>query len=341
MHVWCLMMRDIRLMRVLLQTFLSIVMMSLAINAFADTKAMELLERTELAAQQLNYDGVFAFQKGDKLQSIRIIHRSDVQGEVERLVSLSGVEREFIRTNDMVTCIYPEGKRPQDNRQPLGHGFPSDLLNRLNVATLYYQVTLGEQGRIAAHQAQELLITPVDNYRYGYRLWIAKDNDLLLQSDLVDDTGSVLEKFAFSSVEIGGDISEQSLQPQMRGNEMSWSRTEPAFPTVAIDLKEASNWQIVWLPDGFVLVVQQNRLKARNGAAVEQRVYSDGLSSISIFIEKIRARHSHLSGGTRKGGVNAFGTIINAHFVTVVGEVPARTVEKVGSSILYVDEPQS
>jgi len=333
------MMQGVRLMQVL-QVFLSILMMSLGVHAYADSDAIELLERTGLAAQQLNYDGVFAFQKGDKLQSIRIIHRSDVQGEIERLVSLSGVEREFIRTNDMVTCIYPEGKRPQANRQPLGRGFPSDLLTRLNVATLYYQVTLGEQSRIAAHQVQELLITPVDNYRYGYRLWIAKDSNLLLQSDLVDDTGRVLEKFAFSSVEIGGDIPEQSLQPQMSGNKMSWSRTESVSPSVAIEQEDASNWQIVWLPDGFALVALQNRLKARNGAAVEQRVYSDGLSSISIFIEKIRARHSHLSGGTRMGAVNAFGTIINAHFVTVVGEVPARTVEKVGNAIRYLDRSE-
>lgn len=339
MHEWSLMMWDAKLMRVLLHTFISLLMMSLGMPAYAETEARELLERTELAAQKLNYDGVFAFQKGDKLQSIRIIHRSDVQGEVERLVSLSGVEREFIRTNDMVTCIYPEGKRPQANRQPLGHGFPRDLLSRLNVATLYYQVSLGELGRIAAHKAQELLITPIDNYRYGYRLWIAKDSDLLLQSDLVDESGRVLEKFAFSSVEIGGDISEQSLKVQMQGNEMTWNRSETS-PVINVAVEEAPKWKIDWLPEGFALVAHQNRLKARNGAAIEQRVYSDGLSSISIFIEKIRARHSHLSGGTRMGAVNAFGTISNAHFVTVVGEVPARTVEKIGGSILYLDGSQ-
>ena len=85
------------------------------------------------------------------------------------------------------------------------------------------------------------------------------------------------------------------------------------------------------------MVAQQNRLKARNNAKVEQRVYSDGLSSISIFMERIRARHSHLHGGSRMGAVNAFGTIISAHFVTVVGEVPSTTVEKVGASIQYLD----
>ena len=117
---------------------------------------------------------------------------------------------------------------------------------------------------------------------------------------------------------------------------MSWDRVRPGMGKVATT-KIKSNWQIVWLPEGFNLVVHQNRIKARNGAAVEQRVYSDGLSSISVFAEKIRARHSHLHGGSKMGAVNAFGTIINAHFVTVVGAVPARTVEKVGNSIRYID----
>jgi sigma-E factor negative regulatory protein RseB len=98
-----------------------------------------------------------------------------------------------------------------------------------------------------------------------------------------------------------------------------------------------SPWQIEWMPEGFTLVAQQNRLKAKNGASIEQHVYSDGLNSISIFIEKIRAQHSHLRGGSKMGTTNAFGTIINSHFVTVVGEVPQRTVEKVGSSIQYVE----
>ncbi len=276
---------------------------------------------------------MFAFQTGNNLQSIRIIHRADMQGEVERLISLNGVEREVIRTNDLVTCIYPEGESVQADRRPLGRGFPSDLLTRLKAASSLYKLTLGKQSRIAAHQAQELLINPMDNYRYGYRLWIAKDNNLLLQSDLVDDKGRVLEKFSFSSVDMGVDIPEKSLVPQMSGNAMTWNRTKVRMANKTASNKKVSLWQVAWLPEGFSLELQQNRYKAKNGAVVEQRVYSDGLSSISVFIEKIRARHGHLHGGSNMGAVNAFGTIMNAHFITVVGEVPARTVEKVGSSI--------
>jgi sigma-E factor negative regulatory protein RseB len=35
------------------------------------------------------------------------------------------------------------------------------------------------------------------------------------------------------------------------------------------------------------------------------------------------------------GAVNAFGTIIDSHFVTVVGEVPEHTVNKIGAAISY------
>lgn len=306
-----------------------------SLTAYADTEAMQMLERMGLVAKQLNYDGVFSYQAGNKLQSIRIIHRADQQGEVERLVSLNGVAREVIRTNDMVKCIYPEGKPVQENHRPLGRGFPTDLLRRLSLAAEYYQLSLGQQERVAAHHTQELVATPVDHYRYGYRLWVDKENDLLLQSNLVDGKGNILETFSFSSVEMGLDIPEHSLKPQMQGNEMSWNRKEYGMATVKVVKKEESTWDVVWLPKGFDLVMQQNRFKARNGALIEQQVYSDGLSSISIFMEKIRARHSHLHGGSNMGAVNAFGTIINAHFVTVVGEVPARTVEKIGSSIRY------
>ena len=303
---------------------------SLTVNADA------LLERTSLAAKQLNYDGVFALQSGNKLQSVRIIHSASEQGEVERLISLSGVERELIRTDDSVMCVYPDGEKMQPNHQPLGRGFPSDLLSRLSLAMPYYNETLGQQGRVAGHQAQEVNFMPKDNYRYAYRLWIAKDNDLLLQSDLMAEDGQVLEQFAFSSVEMGLDIPALALKPQMQGNTMSWDRVRPTLAKVNV-AELQSNWQIVWLPEGFNLIVHQNRIKARNGAAVEQRVYSDGLSSISVFFEKIRARHSHLHGGSKRGAVNAFGSIVNAHFVTVVGSVPARTVEKVGNSIKYND----
>lgn len=325
-------------MRFLLHLFLAISVLLSANVSASDKQAIQLLERMTEAAKNLTYEGVFAYQSGRNLQSIRIYHRADARGELERLISLNGAAREVIRSNDMVTCINPEGKQVNVSRRPLGRGFPSDLPRRLSSATPYYQVEMGDTDRVAGREAYELIINPVDNYRYGYRLWVDTESHLLLKSELKDQQGEVLETFSFSSLSTGVHIPEHKLKPQMDGTEMTWHRTEPEMPTKMIN--NSSNWEMTWLPDGFSLVAQQTRLRSANGSNVEQRVYSDGLSSVSVFIEKIRARHQHLSGGSHVGAINAFGTIMHSHFVTVVGEVPAVTVEKIGNAINYLSTQQ-
>lgn len=300
----------------------------------AESASIELLERMSQAAKQLNYEGVFAYRSGKTFQSVRIYHRNNDGTESERLISLNGAAREVIRSNDTVTCINPDGKQINVSQRPLGRGFPSDLPRRLRSATPFYELKMGGEDRIAGKLTQMLEIKPVDNYRYGYRLWMDKETDLLLKSELIDDNEEVLETFEFSDIQTGIDIPDTSLKAQMSGNEMIMHRTEPGEMTTQ-DLAAFSNWQANWLPEGFTLVAHQNRLRANNGAHIEQRVYSDGLSSVSVFIEKMRAQHNHFHGGSHMGAVNAFGSVIHAHFVTVVGEVPAVTVEKIGAAIEY------
>lgn len=307
----------------------------------AQSEAMAMLERMGVAAKTLNYDGVFTYQTGRKVQSIRIIHRSNEHGEVERLLSLDGAAREMVRTNDHVTCIFPEGKRINVDRRPLGRGFPSDLLNRMSSAAPYYTLSIDGTGRVADRKAKKLAVTPVDHYRYGYRLWMDVETDLLLQSELLATKEQVLEKFTFSSINLNVDIPEVALQPQIEGQQLSWNRnrTEPV-QEVAVMTKQApinEDWFVTWLPDGFALVAEQSRRKAEDNAVVEQRVYSDGLSSVSVFVEEKKAEQ-HFEGVSKMGAINAFGMIADAHYITVVGQVPAETVEKIGHAIQFVDD---
>lgn len=321
-------------MRFLLHLFLVFTLvLPFASNAADNDDAIQMLEQMTDAAKKLTYEGVFAYQAGRNFQSIRIYHRADESGELERLISLNGAAREVIRSNDTVTCINPDGKKVNVSRRPLGRGFPSDLPEKLNVATPYYDVKLGKTNRIAGRKARELIITPVDDYRYGYRLWVDTETHLLLKSELVDSNDEVLETFAFTSINTDTYIPDHKFKPQMAGEEMTWQRSEPETPLGSASASQESLWRAQWLPAGFAQVAYQTRLRASNGVDVEQLVYSDGLSSVSVFIEKIHARHSHLQGGSHVGAINAFGTVMHAHFVTVVGEVPAQTVEKIGNSI--------
>ncbi len=306
--------------------------------AAGQEEAMALLNKMCTAAKESNYRGVFAYQNGRKLQSIKIIHRYDEQGEHERLISLNGIAREIIRNNGEVIYISREGMKGGGIKsQRLGRGFPGDFLQNLHSAAANYDMNLARRGRIANRHVRELVIQPVDSFRYGYRLWVGEESHLLLQFELIDEEGEALETFSFSELTLETDIPDALLQPEMVGIEVESAYGEMTKYTQEVSeaKKTPSMWQVGWLPDGFKLVAQQVSPNTLKKPAVEHRVYSDGLSTISVFFEKMRARHGHLKGGSQMGAVNAFGTIQAGHFVTVVGEVPRRTVDQIGAAIQY------
>lgn len=301
-------------------------------------KALSLLEKMCTAAKESNYQGVFSYHNGRTLQSIRIIHRSDEDAQSERLISLNGAAREVIRNNDGVTYILPAGtKQNRVKIQQLGRGFPSDFLSNLRSAAAYYDMNLGRRGRIANRHVRELVIDPMDDFRYGYRLWVGEETHLLLQFELVDENGEALETFSFSELQLATEIPESLLKAEMTGIEVH--QTTGEMTKYKGELSEAkkisSLWHVDWLPEGFKLVAQQVSPNSLRRPAVEHRVYSDGLSTVSVFFEKMRAQHGHLKGGSHMGAVNAFGATRYGYFVTVVGEVPRQTVEQIGASIGY------
>jgi sigma-E factor negative regulatory protein RseB len=62
-------------------------------------------------------------------------------------------------------------------------------------------------------------------------------------------------------------------------------------------------------------------------------VYTDGLASLSIFIEKQTSDTS--IGMSSMGAVNAYIRILNNHSVTAIGGVPAITVKQLAESVSY------
>ena len=67
---------------------------------------------------------------------------------------------------------------------------------------------------------------------------------------------------------------------------------------------------------------------------VEHWVYSDGLASVSVYIEQSQGGSQEgYRGMAHRGALNAYGTMVAGHYVTVVGEVPRQTVELIGKSV--------
>ena len=68
--------------------------------------------------------------------------------------------------------------------------------------------------------------------------------------------------------------------------------------------------------------------------AVEHLIYSDGLSSVSIFIEPRQGKDEMAEGSSRRGSVNAYTRLLPRQRVIVLGEVPLITVKQIADSII-------
>lgn len=291
------------------------------------------LMRMTDAAEKLNYDGHFVYRYDNQLESMRIIHKVDKRSVLERLISLNGAPREIIRDNKKVRCYLPD-----ENSVVVGHrrtkvkSFPSVLPKKLSVLDQNYSIELGGKERVAGRLAQEVVIKPKDNFRYGYRLWADTKTGLLLRADLFNTRGKPLEQFMFTHVEVGGKIARADLDPGMSTKEMIWHRVR----SMEDKGKASVSWGLHGAPRGFSLSAESDRMMPEGKKTMNHLVYSDGLAAVSVFVEKVHKNDEkkETQGVSKMGAVHAFRKRINGHQITVVGEVPAKTVEAIARAVV-------
>lgn len=285
------------------------------------------------AAQTLNYDGTFVYRQGDRVESMRIIHRADANGERERLISLSGVPREVLRDNSNVVCILPDTQRVVVGKSRPRSVVPAFARGAGDALTKYYSLSITDGDRVAGRTTKALRIEPMDSYRYGYQLWIDENTGLLLKSELLGDKGSSLEQIVYTSLELPHDIPDSLLESEI--SDSGFTR----YTTDAEDNKSrgprSHDWRVDWLPKGFSLSERTGTPTTTGRMPLQHFVYSDGMASLSVFIERLESDSERLEGLSRMGAVNAYGVLVDGFQITVVGEVPGVTAESVAKSVTY------
>ncbi len=303
--------------------------------AYAADGAHDLLMKMSEAARALNYQGTFVYQHGDQLDSMRIAHKVQKGEASERLVSLNGAAREVIRNRNEVQCYLPdENSVMVEHRKLDARSFPAMVPQSIAQLDRHYIIALGSSGRVADHAVRDVLIRPKDPYRYGYQLWADRSTNLLLKATLVDDKGRVVEQFMFTDVKIGGKIPDIAFKPHLPGKDLVWHHEDSGVlePTNA-DV----DWKVEKLPPGFALTARVRRSLPARKTPVEHLVYSDGLAVVSVFVGKIEAgsQSDSINGPMHVGAVHVYGKVIGSHQITVVGEVPAVTVDMIGKSVVH------
>lgn len=299
-----------------------------SVRAEADAAAATaLLSDMSKALREKDYRGLFTYEFGGVLQTMRVTHRVLEGEEYENVEYLNGPSRRVERHGRQVECLSAAD-------QVLRGLLPG----REGEASAYaglqknYQFAVREEERIAGRQATVVQVMPRDDYRYGYVLSIDKQTSLPLGAMIMAPNRKVLERLQFASLELNADDSWVDAV----GAAALVKRSPVACETPA----DALDWALGWVPDGFVSAGRK-----RSDDVGEMQLYTDGLATFSVFMEPM-SKNVAAQGKAQRGATVAYMQqhVFNgkAYTVTVVGEIPAVAAQRIASSIYWADEaPQS
>ena len=234
------------------------------------------LDRMNAALTTRNYDGVFSHWQSGRLETLRIVHRVVDGAVTERLESLDGSGRQFVRDGAQLTCYLPDQSTVLVEKAP-----PSLLpagLPRFDAAMVdFYQLeSLGTMLQMG-QKAQVITVTPRDGYRYGYRLWIQRSTGMPLKTEVLDTAGNVIEQVMFSSLSMRHHIADAEFKPQLVTTGFKWLRDDG--PAV-VSSEAPGVWNNAQLPPGFQLTAQTAQIMPGAAEPVTHLVFSDGLATV-------------------------------------------------------------
>ena len=305
-----------------------------AANASADQQAVSaltLLNKMGEAIKNSNYHGTLVYMHNGHVESLKIVHKKDDSGELQRIVHLTGAAREVIRKDDVVTCYMPDSQSVFVGERRFDNHLLARLSKNFEEFTNQYDFEMDGTGRVAGREAAIVAIRPKDNYRYGYRFWIDNDSYLLLKSDLVDASGTVLEQLMFVDISVGAEITADMLKPAVDGKAFTWHKGNDN-PMSESGVKQTA-WKIKNMPNGFSVKDRSKQKMPNSEDLVDYIFVSDGLATISVYIEKFNVDTKGYVGSSRMGAVSIYGSLLDEYHITVVGEAPQGTVKMIAESI--------
>lgn len=301
----------------------------LSVGVALGAEPKEWLERMNHALTTRNYIGVFTHNHGGRVETLRIIHRVRGRDISERLLSLDGPGREFIREGNELTCYFPDKKTVLVERRapdgPLLGALPAIDAGDATV----YEIRGGERVRLLGRNTRVVALHPRDEYRYGYRLWIDEQTSMPLKTQLCSKSGEVIEQIVFSNIDLPERIPDSMFKPQMDASNYRWLRAERQVASTAAP----ALWEAMRLPPGFRMATRSAQSLPGSSEPVAHLVFTDGVASVSVFVEPRKADGQAAEGPARVGSSSAFSTVVDGHQVTAVGEVPSNTVEFIAKQV--------
>ena len=290
-----------------------------------------VLKRMAEANRQLSYQGVFSYEHGGALKTVKVFHSVRDGQEFERIVHLNGPRREVVRRGNDLNC------QRLGDALLRGVSLSSAGLDRNHIEN-YYNLYLKGEDRIAGRDVDVVHVVPKDTFRYGYALGIDKETGLLLQSMLIGQNKRVLERFQFVDVSIGTLVDDMAVEPSGSDHHLASTDTSPCISEQNLDgggivtPHANQHWQATWAPPGFAM----SGYHVSPDKKRETLVFTDGLSVFSIFVDaedSIDVPDMQAQRGATVAFLSRAEHQGNGYTICVVGEIPIETAKKVAQSL--------
>lgn len=323
---------------VLLRLALTLVLSVLSAQSIAADDAWLMLQKTAYAARELNYQGVFAYQNGKQTRSVQITHMNrDGQEMTRNLVLDTSLQakqpREVFSQGNDILIVSPKNdantstvvieKRRGQNL------FPAMLPTDLQALKTSYTTRVLATEMVAGRGTQVIELIANDAFRYSYKIWADAEFGLLLKMTLLDSNKQTLEQIEFTQLSMLNSRDVNWFQPKIdvKKNYV----TDVAAPINHVDTK----WIVAELPIGYVKVDHVILNLPGKTAPVDQMIFSDGIASVSMFIEPISKTIRPKTGHMVIGSTNICANVTDGYQITVVGEVPAATVLQIAKAVTF------
>ncbi len=314
-------------------------------TSLANQDAWLALQKAAFAARELNYQGIFVYQNGNQVRSVQITHMNTAGQELTRNMILdnqsvvgkpkSKQQREVFSQGSDIVIFNPKNDKVIIEKRHGQNLFPAMLPVNLQSLKMSYTARINVLDYVAGRQAQIIELIPKDAYRYSYKIWTDTEFGLLVKMTLQNEKNETLEQITFQELSMLNSHDLNWFQPSIDLSK------KYEMEDVALLNRVHTNWIVAELPPGYIKVDHIEYMTNGKTTPVNQMIFSDGIASVSLFIEPIVKGKRPKVGHHLIGSTHICANIVEGYQVMVVGEVPLATVQQIAKAVSFKKQTAS
>ncbi len=288
------------------------------------------LNRAVQASRNASYAGTYVHTNGDRTSTVRVTHVMVGGEEHERIEPLDGPPHEIVRRNDEMFCYFPDAKTVRLDRRINAQFFPSILRGAPESLAASYAMSLGKTERVLGYDCQWINLEPKDAMRYAQRLCAEVGTGLVVRAKSLNSLQQVIEQYTFTELRLGNQVARSDAKSIFQARVKRWTTdAQPRDEARTVD----TGWMVEKLPRGFRKVIEIKRSFPGRAVPVSQLIFTDGIASLSVFIEPMGTPARTAEASSEEGTTTFYARPMGDQLVTVLGEVPLAAARQVGQSV--------